>query len=378
MKKIVDSYLNIIYEWNQKLIDDQNKKISKNSKELFDSSSRHLDLIWEATYFDDIDDVFEEWFSKLFDEFIEECRIKAENGEEYELEKKIPVSDIAKNLSLRKLKNYKNFHSFVEILKKSSGFLTISLTDESNCYEPPIDWIGDKIQIYDRRHNLFNEPIDKAGQSYKDYMIQLTRKCKNLSEKYSIIKDNIQSQLDFGHIKLNYKYFNNERTEFKKAALTHEFGHFLDFLIKINAENWDIGRQYRSHKIHSAFNSAKAFDDSERLNYFLDETEFKHLASTYIEHMKILFKRTDKNLNRFLEAAMALFEIDVHYAEGTSLEDLKDYMETISSHFYFNDIKDFFKIIYEDSKTDAENFGVRNRWTILKKWLYRELKSLLS
>ena len=356
------------------MVDDQNKRIINHlkPKELYDSSSRHLDLIWEATYFDDIDDVFEGWFVKQFDMFREDCIEKAKSGKEYDLEMKLAISDIAKHLPLSKLKDYKNFHQFINLLKSSRGTLTLSLTDGSSCYEPPIEWIGQRIQIEDRRHDLFNEPIDKAGELYKNYMLQLTSKCKTLSEKYSKIKESILQQEDFGHIKINFKFFTDERNEFKNSAFTHEFGHFLDFLIKINAENWDIGRQYRSHKIHSDFNPDNLDD---KLSYFLDETEFKRLAATYIEHLKLLFKRTSCDLKKFLEAAMILFEIDVHYAKGTTAEELKDCMTTISTHFYFNDMKDFFKAVYEDSKSEEENVGTRDRWTILKKWMWRELSS---
>lgn len=247
------------------------------------------------------------------------------------------------------------------------------MTNESNCYEPPIKWIGQKIKLKGRRNDPFNEPIDKAGELYKDYMNQLTEKCRTLTEKYSIIKKEILNETDFGHIKINYKFLTDERSEFRKSIFTHEFGHFLDFLIKINAENWDIGREYRSHIIHSDFNAINILNDDEKKAYFLDETEFKHLAATYIEHLKILFKKTSGDLNLFLEALMTLLEINVHYKSGASINDLKNYIEIISRHFYFNDMKYFFKSIYEDSKANAENIGVRNRWTILKKWMWREL-----
>lgn len=188
-----------------------------------------------------------------------------------------------------------------------------------------------------------------------------------------MIKKEILNEIDFGQIKINYKFLTDERAEFKKSAFTHEFGHFLDFLIKINAENWDIGRQYRSHTIHSDFNAININKLDERRNYFLDENEFKHLASTYIEHLKILFKKTDGDLNGFLEAFMILADIDIHYKKNASINKLKDYIEIISRHFYFNDMKYFFKTIYEDSKAKEENKGVRNKWTILKKWMWREL-----
>jgi hypothetical protein len=362
------------------MIDEQNMRIANGQKELFDSSSRHLDLIWESTYFDSIGDVFEEWFTDLFDSFIVECRQKAIRGESYDLEKTVKVSDIAKNLSLDKIKNYKNLHDFIRNLEKSNGVLTISLTDGFNCYEPPIEWIGEKLQIQDRRHDVFNEPIDKAGELYKDYMLKLSEKCRSLSEKYLKIKNAILNQLDFGHIKINFSYFrDNEKLEFKRSVLMHEFGHFLDFIIKINAENWNIGRQYRSHIVHSDFNALNASDNGERMNYMLDEDEFKRLSSTYVEHLRILFNRFEdrslKSLELFLEAVMTLFGIDVHYYENATVNDLKDYIACISSHFYFNDMKDFFVFVYKDSKAAAENEGVRNRWTILKKWLWRELKT---
>lgn len=69
----------MIYEWNQKSIDDQNNAIMIKTcpKELYDSSGKHLDLIWESTYFDDINDIFEDWFVKQFDKFKEDCIAKA-------------------------------------------------------------------------------------------------------------------------------------------------------------------------------------------------------------------------------------------------------------------------------------------------------------
>ncbi len=125
MNHLEKKYFDLIYEWNQDMIDDQNMAIAQriHSKELYDYSSRHCDLIWEATYFDDIDDVFEDWFIQKFNEFRDDCIKKAKNNEEYEYELKLNVSEIAKHLSLYKLKNYKNFHQFIHLLyRKYSEF----------------------------------------------------------------------------------------------------------------------------------------------------------------------------------------------------------------------------------------------------------------
>ena len=117
--------LNLIYEWDQKSIDDQNNAIIKKThpKELYDSSTKHLDLIWESTYFDDIDEMFEDWFVKKFDEFREECIKKAEQNKEYDMELQMKVSEIARHLPLHKLKDYKNFHQFIRLLTNSTRHL---------------------------------------------------------------------------------------------------------------------------------------------------------------------------------------------------------------------------------------------------------------
>ena len=84
--KFDKAYADLVYEWRSDLIDEQNLRIVEVSKpaELYDYSCRHLDLIWEATYFDDIDDVLEEWLTGVIDGFIADCRKKALEGEESE------------------------------------------------------------------------------------------------------------------------------------------------------------------------------------------------------------------------------------------------------------------------------------------------------
>ena len=371
--KFDKAYADLVYEWRSDLIDEQNLRIAKAVKpaELFDYSGRHLELIWEATYFDDIDDVLEEWLTGVVDDFIADCRKKALAGEEYEFETHIKMSDLAKRLPLHKIKDYKNFHQFVETLKQAVGQVTVSLTDGPSCYEPPVEWIGKRIRIQDRRHDIFNEPIDEAGDLYQDYMKQLTEKKESLADKYAAIKRSICIIRDFGHVKINANYFNGKRDDFKRSAVTHEFGHLLDFLIKINAENWDIGRQYRSKTIHSDPDMTQ-ISSIERVSYMLDETEFKRLAATYIEHLKKLHQRSGYGVEEFLEALMVVCGIPVHYRSGLNHRALAEISIQLSQHFYFSDIRDFFITTWRDSSSPQRS-SARNKWTILKKWLWREL-----
>jgi len=51
--------------------------------ELYDMTSHSLDLIWESTYFDKVDNIFEDWFSDLFDEYIKEMKNAILNNLEF-------------------------------------------------------------------------------------------------------------------------------------------------------------------------------------------------------------------------------------------------------------------------------------------------------
>lgn len=383
MKEFEKTYLDLIYEWNEQEIKEQALAIAIKTKpmELYDMTSKACDLVWESTYFDEVDDVFEDWFSDLFDEYIKEMQNAIVNNSEFPFHKEIKISDIAQHLPKNKIKNYKSFHNFIDILKNSSGTLKITISGEPSYYSPPIKWTGEKIKIKDRTHIFINEPIDKAGELYRSYMEQLTKKCETLYKVYHQIKEEILTVSDFGTINIYNEYFKNERSEFKKSAFTHEFGHFLDYLIKINAENWDIGRKYRSHEIHSEFVPNNMNDEQNRMNYFNDETEFKRFASTYISDLKKIFQKNTNNskdedeIKLFFEAVMSSFDIpNIHYCR-INMKNQKmfsKYSGKIMMYFHFEDMKDFFNVIYQDSLKEAENKGSRNRWTILKKWLWNE------
>ena len=70
---------------------------------------------------------------------------------------------------------------------------------------------------------------------------------------------------------------------------------------------------------------------------------------------------------------MNSFEIkDIHYCKIIDTVKYTKYVSQIQKHFYFQDMKDFFNIIYKDSLQKSENIGSRNKWTILKKWLRNE------
>lgn len=393
MNNFNDVYLNIfnnnqlIYEWNEQLLKDQHNQIQNqyNNNLIEDWKTYINTLIFESTYFSNINNIFENWFVQLFDQLYEEMKYAKANNQILSFSKQIKISEIAKNLPLSKIKDYKNFHNFVNVLKQSIGYIEIKF-DIFNYYQPPIEWLEEKIYIKDlpsisERLTLGSE-LDKAGNYYKEYMLKISERANTLKEKYSIIKNNILSQTDFGIIGINGKYLTT-LSEFKNSTIIHEFEHLLDYLIKINAENWEIGRQYRSTLIHNDFvlNRNGAFnEDEEIINYYLDEKEFKPLYETFIEQLKILFKKyynlNDKNnIYRFFNHLMEFCKIPFRFSIKKDTQEIENKyylqnMQIFSKYHLSNQLQMFFNIIWKESiKNDNNN---RNRWTILKKWLIHE------
>jgi hypothetical protein len=216
-------------------------------------------------------------------------------------------------------------------------------------------------------------------------MLELTKKEKTLKEKYQKIKSNIVNQYSFGCIGINGKYF-TQLEKFKKNVITHEFEHLLDYLIKINAENWNIGKEYRSKIVHNDFMldpNGNFANEDDYIAYLLDEKEFKPLSETFIEQLKILFLEhysnpTENDKKRFLSHVFEFCEIPVRFTYKKSKQNeetqmyLKDF--NILSNYHMNKLlKAFVFYNWKDSLSENENSS-RNKWTIFKKWIKNEFQ----
>lgn len=281
-----------------------------------------------------------------------------------DLEIKYPIKQILSEIDYSTLSNYKNFHKFLDLMKENAtGYVTISVgkisefNDKDSYYEPPMKF------GYKPKNGLL---ID----SYYQYIEDITSDCKNWHQIIQKIMKELFQLQDFGTINISSLVIKRKKElkggeQILKTSIAHEISHLIKFLIRINGLNYNYGLYY----------SRKDLDYNDRNNYFSKPDEWKELAATYIEELRIMFDglEIDHSYNNSIKFINAIFKnIKIPYKNCFTMDEyamfLIDFKE---KHFHEKQIKQFIKTTYQNSLHQNTE---RNTWKIFKKFITNEFK----
>lgn len=114
--------------------------------------------------------------------------------------------------------------------------------------------------------------------------------------------------------------------------------------------------------------------DNNKINYYLDQQQFKAISSIYIQCLVNAFKN---NSNDFSKQNIEDYYKTILYLSNVlkySPVNVKN-IEIFVNIFSNIDIKEFINVIYKEA---LSNFNNRNKFKDFKKWLYNSLKKLIK
>lgn len=367
-----------IYEYNQKMLDEEENiffkeawsKVPKNTTCIMFGEGG---LISESNYFDDVQQSLENFLINYIDNKIKEG--------DYFIQ--IPISIFAEELSKTKKGNYRCMHQFLDALKENKiGFIDFKFIheEEKTCYfAPPIEISKIKIVNDDlSTEKYFEDKMTLITHDYEKFIEEKTKNDKSMNETYKKINNEIKYRERWGEIGIGTNYFQKDR-KYLAGAIDHEFGHFINFLIRISNVNHEMCR-YWSRNHHSDFKLDKNGNlSSDQIPaYLLDSDEFKQQCSTVIDRICKKFKEESNNFSK--ENILDYFNyIIIHEIQHNRKHIAKneENEKIIQNSFKYNLSLNFMRMIYQDSLKHLKDGEHRNNnFTIFKKWLLKSLMRL--
>lgn len=275
-----------------------------------------------------------------------------------DLELKYPIKKLLNEIDYSTLSNYKNFHNFLDLMKENAtGFITISIgksnekLEKDSFYEPPVKF------GYRPKNGMI---VD----SYYQYIEDITKDCETWHDIIQKIMNELFLLQDFGTINISSLMFHRNE-EVLKAAIAHEVSHFIKFLIRVNGLNYNYGLNY----------SRKDLDYKDKRNYFSKPDEWKELAATYIEELRIMFDelKIDHSYNNSIKFINSIFKfVKIPYNKCFNEDEYVTFiLDFNKKHFHRKEIQEFIKTTYENSKLEQ---SYRNTWKVFIKFIFNEFK----
>lgn len=328
-------------------------------------------LISESHYFDDVQQSLENYLITYINK-----EIKNEN---YFIQ--IPISEFAEELLKTKKGNYNCMHQFLDALKTNEiGFIDLKIISNNNCcFSPPIEISKIKIINDDlSTEKYFEDKMTLITNDYEKFMEEKTKNDKSMNDTYKKINNEIKYRERWGEIEIGANYFTKNK-DYLNEVIDHEFGHFINFLIRISNINHDMCRYWsRNHHSEYILDKNGNLSNDQKAAYFLDSDEFKQWCSTVINRLCKKFEEESNDFSKenILDYYNYIIKHEIQH-NRKYIAKKEENEKIIHNSFKYELSLNFMRMIYHDSlKPLKEGEHRNNNFTIFKKWLLNSLLEL--
>lgn len=312
--------------------------------ENFDKLIKSICLIYEDNFILKCPDILKEK--------VEEIVMKSIN-ENKSIKEKIFINDLLESKYLKQFSDEDLYQCLVSLFKnRDDAFILVKSERINNddvflstngSFEPPIDFeentfrentmhlawpkIKDLGFSNDQRLNKFKEKYKKSLKELKNRY----SKCQILLKEF---KENILDFSCFGAITIFPDNCSKDKDSIEQITINdvveHESQHCYIFLLELAKTCIFLGRVF-SNEFENNLSQ-------------LNEQEFITLFGTYCNVLIRIYKRIDgfKNLNEFIKVL-----VDLCINDRTDMDE--KYEMALKSSIQFQNIKNFYKLIYKDS-----------------------------